>query len=207
MTPSLRVAPSRIWRALRFAIVIPCCLLSAGASGEPTSDPLSGLLTSSAETLCFSRAYSASHLTRHPKQATAAVALSFRQDAVRIMLRQKHIKDPAYVVATCEWRATNAAAYPEGKSMFPGFKRGAGFECIVMITPQSAEEGGATLIDPAPDAKSLTLFLDTPVSAQRGLDADAELFDLELGPQDRAFKLMRTSADVCNAMDKVLRAP
>jgi hypothetical protein len=191
---------------IRIALFVLCCLLSARASAEPASDPLSGRLMSDTDTLCFSRIYPASHLARHPGQATAGVVLSFRRDAIRIMLRQKRVGQPSYVVATCEWSADASVDY-EGKPMFPGFKQGAAFACIVMITPQSAEEGGTALIDPAPDARSLTLYLDSPVSAQRGLDRDDDLFDLKLGRQDRVFKLTRTHPDACKAMDKVLKHP
>jgi hypothetical protein len=123
------------------------------------------------------------------------------------MLRHKHDKEPAYLVASCDWAAANAGINTDGKPMFPRFKKHAGFTCIVIVTPESAEEGGAALIDPAPDAKSLTLYVGTTVSARRGLGARSKRLELALGPQDRAFKLMRTDPATCKAMDDVLRAP
>jgi hypothetical protein len=41
--------------------------------------------------------------------------------------------------------------------MIPNFNKAAGFDCMVTVG-DSAEERGYFLIDPAPDAKSLTLF-------------------------------------------------
>ena len=91
--------------------------------------------------------------------------------------------------------------------MIPNFHKSAGFDCIV-TRGDTAEEGGYGLIDPAPDAKSLTLFLQSPVFAERS-GSDAKGDDLTLGPEDRTFALTRIDAKFCaafRAVEKVGRA-
>ena len=49
--------------------------------------------------------------------------------------------------------------------MIPSFNGAAGFDCTVVVG-DSAEERGYFLIDPAQDAKSLTLFRPSPIGAE-----------------------------------------
>jgi hypothetical protein len=182
------------------------CFAAPDASAERAMSPLSGLVSSKSDSLCFGRTYSDAHLARHPGQLTQAVMLSFRQDAIRIMLRQKQSRQPMYVVSSCEW-SERAGVDTEGKRMIAAFRGSAGFDCIVMVTRMSAEEGGYVLIDPALDAKSLVLHIDSPVNAKRGLDKDGSLSDLKLGNEDREFKLMRTKPAECKPMEDTLEGP
>jgi hypothetical protein len=182
------------------------CFAAPDASAERAMDPMSGLLSSNSDSLCFSRTYSAAHLARHPRQLTQAVMLSFRQDAIRIMLRQKQSSQPMYVVSSCQW-SERAGVNTEGKRMIAAFRGTAGFDCIVMVTRMSAEEGGYVLIDPAPDAQSLVLHIDSSVTAQHGLDTDASLSGLKLGNEDREFKLARTTPAECKPMEDALEGP
>jgi hypothetical protein len=182
------------------------CFAAPGASAERATDPLAGLLSSKSDSLCFSRTYSAAHLARHPGQLTQAVMLSFRQDAIRIMLHQNQSSQPMYVVSSCQW-SERAGVNTGGKRMIAAFHGSSGFDCIVMVTRMSAEEGGYVLIDPAPDAKSLVLHIDSPVHARRGLDKDAAYSDLKLGNEDREFKLMRTKPAECKPMEDTLEGP
>jgi hypothetical protein len=78
--------------------------------------------------------------------------------------------------------------------MIPNFDKPAGFDCIVTVG-NSAEERGYLLIDPAQDAKSLTLFLQNSITAYSGEQEKAE--DLELGPDDLTFKLTRIGPKAC----------
>ncbi len=82
-----------------------------------------------------------------------------------------------------------------------------GYDCIVMTSPPSAEEGGYTIIDAAPDAKSLTLFIDDPVTVQDSLDKDHDIKSFKLGREDRVFKLARTGQAACKPMEDALQGP
>jgi hypothetical protein len=187
--------------SIMLAIVGLPALISA-ASGE--TDPLSDQLTSPDEGLCFSRDYDAAHLKQHKGQRTQAAMLSFRSDAVRIMLRQTGRAAPVYLVATCEWNPKTAGVNTSGSRMMPSFKKRQGYECIVIVSPGSAQEGGYAVIDPATDAKSLVLHLNSPVQAHPSLDKDAPVFTLNLAREDRAFLLTRIEPAACRAMEQAL---
>jgi hypothetical protein len=80
--------------------------------------------------------------------------------------------------------------------MIPNFNKAAGFDCMVTVGG-SAEERGYFLIDPAPDAKSLTLFLLSPIGAESDKLGKTEGDSLDLGPEDRTFALSRIDAKAC----------
>jgi hypothetical protein len=129
--------------------------------------------------------------------------LSFKSDAVRVMLDQKG-RAPVYLVASCEWNPKTAGINTSGSRMIPSFKKSIGYECIVIVSPGSAQEGGYAVIDPAADAKSLMLHLDSPAQARQNLDKDAPAFTLNLGREDRAFRLTRIEPAACRAMEQAL---
>ncbi|WP_156464400.1 hypothetical protein [Afipia sp. Root123D2] len=179
--------------------------LAAIAQAEPAADPLGRLLTSKSDSLCYRRDYDAAHLASHPGQLTERIVLSFRQDAVRIELRQKSRK-PRYIVASCAW-AEHAGRDVQGKRLIAAFRNDSGFDCIVMVSPSSAEEGGYALLDPAPDGRMLKLFIDEAATVRDSLDKNAPTFMLNLGREDRVFQLTRTSGGVCKPMEDALEGP
>jgi hypothetical protein len=95
--------------------------------------------------------------------------------------------------AGCGW-APGAGIDTSGHKMIPNFNKPAGFDCIVTVG-NSAAERGYLLINPAQDAKSLTLFLQSSITAYSGERGQSE--DLELGPEDLTFKLMRIGSQAC----------
>jgi hypothetical protein len=191
--------------SLRMSVGLAVVLLPAlitAALGE--TDPLSDRLTSATGSLCFSRDYDAAHLRQHKGQLTQAAMLSFKSDAVRVMLRQKGRAAPVYLVATCEWNPRTAGITTSGTRMMPSFKKRQGYDCIVIVSPGSAQEGGYAVIDPSADAKSVTLHFDSPVQARPSLDKDARVLSLNLGREDRAFLLTRVEPAACRAMEQAL---
>jgi hypothetical protein len=87
---------------------------------------------------------------------------------------------------------------PPTRKMIPNFHKPAGFDCIVTVG-DSAEEGGYALIDPAQDGKSLTLFLQSPITAEKDKPGKAKGYDLILGPDDRTFALTRIDSKACGS--------
>ena len=142
-------------RLISAALAVGLALAAVQAQAK---DPLRDQLKSDQDGLCYRRDYDAAHLRRVPGQATQTVLLSFRKDATRIMLRQRG-RDH-YIVAACDW--SDKAAYDtSGRLMIKAFKGPGGYDCIVMISPESAEEGGYVLLDLAGgDGSSLTLHAD-----------------------------------------------
>jgi hypothetical protein len=86
--------------------------------------------------------------------------------------------------------------------MIPNFDKPAGFDCIATLGGGSAVEGGYFLIDPAPDAKSLTLFLQSPIYAFDGKPGKAKGF-MTLGPEDLTFALARIEPQACASFKAV----
>ena len=78
--------------------------------------------------------------------------------------------------------------------MIPNFDKPAGF---VASSPSAIAPERGYLPDPAQDAKSLTLFLQSSIAAYSSEQEKAE--GLELGPEDLTFKLTRIGSKACEA--------
>jgi hypothetical protein len=178
-----------------FALSVGMAAMLAGPVPAPSAelqDPLSPPASAKGSMLCFRRDYSPAHLAQHPKQTTRSVLLAFREGFVTIVLTPR-IGARKVIGAGCGW-AQGAGIDTSGHKMIPNFDKPAGFDCIVTVG-NSAEERGYLLIDPAQDAKSLTLFLQNSITAYSGEQEKAE--DLELGPDDLTFKLTRIGPKAC----------
>jgi hypothetical protein len=180
-----------------FALSVSLATVLAGtmvALSAELKDPLSPLTSAKGSMLCFRRDYSPAHLAQHPKQTTKSVLLAFQEGFVSIVLTPR-MGARKVIGAGCDW-AQGAGIDTSGHKMIPNFNKAAGFDCIVTVG-NSAEERGYLLIDPAQDAKSLTLFLQSSVTAHNGDRGQSE--DLELGPEDITFKLTRIASDAREA--------
>ena len=164
-----------------------------GVSAE-LKDPLSPLTSTRGSALCFGRDYSPGHLARHPKQMTKSVLVAFHQGLVDVVLTSRR-GAAKRIGAGCGWRK-GAGIDTSDRKMIPNFDKAAGFDCMVTVG-ESAEERGYFLIDPAPDAKSLTLFLLSPIGAESDKLGKAEGDSLNLGPEDRTFALTRIASKAC----------
>jgi hypothetical protein len=168
--------------------------LAASARSEELKDPLSPL-SANGEMLCFRRDYTPEHLAQHPAQTIKSVLLAFQhQGLVDIVLttRRSSLKQ---IAAGCGWRK-GAGIDTSDRKMIPDFNKSAGLDCIVTVGG-SAEEGGYLLIDPAQDAKNLTLFLQSPITTFNDQPDKPKGYDLALGREDRTFALSRISANEC----------
>lgn len=181
--------------------------LSCTVRAEQPNTPLDNLLKSKTDSVCFRRDYDAAHLKRHPGQMTEAIMLSYRWDGVRIELKQKDRKVPRYITAGCDWSENrNVQGHPQDQPI-PAFKKNAGYDCIVIISPSSAQGGGSAIIDPASDGQSLMLYIDDPVGVQDSLAKDADVPSFKLGHEDRQFQLTRTDTALCKPMEDALELP
>jgi hypothetical protein len=180
-----------------FALSLGLAAMLAGtvpALSAELKDPLSALTSVKGPMLCFRRDYSPAHLAQHPKQTTRSVLLAFQEGFVSIVLTPR-VGARKEIGAGCDW-AQGAGIDTSGHKMIPNFDKPAGFDCIVTVG-NSAEERGYLLIDPAQDAKSLTLFLQSSIAADSSEQEKAE--DLERGPEDLTFKLTRIGSKACEA--------
>ncbi len=184
------------------ALLVLSCSAQAEKPNNPYG-PLDNLLKSKTDSVCFRRDYDAAHLRRHPGQMTKAIMLSFRHDGVRIQLEQKDRKAPRYIVASCDWSVEENRQVQNHPIPL---KKDARYDCIVVTSPGSAQEGGYAIIDPASDGQSLMLYTDDPVVVQDGLGKDDPAPSFRLGREDRKFQLTRIDAALCKPMDDALAA-
>jgi hypothetical protein len=180
-----------------FALSVGLAAMLGGAApgvSAELKDPLSPLTSAGSSILCFGRDYSPDHLARHPKQPTKGVLLAFQQGLVDVVLTSRQGATKR-IGAGCGWRE-GAGIDTSDRKMIPNFNKAAGFDCMVTVG-DSAEERGYFLIDPALDAKSLTLFLLSPIGAEIDKLGKTEVDSLDLGPEDRTFALTRIDSKAC----------
>jgi hypothetical protein len=187
-------------------------MILAGA-GIPTThasdDPLTRIVApKDGAGACYRRVYDAAHLKRNPKQQTTDILLSFKYQAdkahiERILLTQRGNQPPLYLGGGCEWSPT-ANIDTSGNRMIATYTKNAGYTCIALTGPGSAEEGGVFLIDLSPDGKSVTLHLDDQIYAMRGEDKRGVGNYVKFGREDRVFRLTRTDDAACRALEEAL---
>ena len=164
-------------------------------------DPLSPLTSTKGSMLCFQRDYSPEHLAQHPRQTTKSILLAFQEQGFVTIVLTPRTGAPKQIAAGCGWRQ-GAGIDTSDRKMIPDFDKPAGFDCIVTVG-DSAQEGGYLLIDPAQDAKSLALFLQSPIYAYDGKPGKAKGYFLTLGREDRTFALTRIEPKACASFKAV----
>ncbi len=170
-------------------------------------DPLSPLTSAESSMLCFRRDYSPEHLAQHPKQTTKTVLLAFQQgyypfqQAYVTIVLTPRTGAPKRIAAGCIWWE-GAGIDTSGRKLFANFDKPAAFGCMVPVE-NTDREGGYFLIDPAPDAKSLTLFLQSPITTVPDKLSKAQDNFVTLGPEDRTFTLKRIEPKACASFKAV----
>ena len=188
-----------------FALSVGLAAMLGGAApgvSAELKDPLSPLTSAGSSILCFGRDYSPDHLARHPKQTTKSVLLAFQQGLVDVVLTSRQGATKR-IGAGCGWRE-GAGIDTSDREMIPNFNKAAGFDCMVTVG-DSAEERGYFLIDPALDAKSLTLFLLSPIGAEIDKLGKTEGDSLDLGPEDRTFAMTRIDSMACEPCKAIVK--
>lgn len=201
MDPALAVRRAVRNRTVPLGVALAVLLAAAvPAPAAELHDPLSPLTTDKGSILCFRRDYSREHLARHPKQTTKSVLLAFQQGFVNIVLTPRK-GVPKRIAGGCGW-GKGAGIDTSDHKMIPNFNKPAGFDCMVTVG-DTAEEGGYFLLDPAQDAKSLTLFLQDSITTVR--DGPAKAYDLTLGKEDRTFALTRIGSKACDSFKIIVK--
>jgi hypothetical protein len=203
MDASVEVRTAVADRLLALSLSVAAVVAGAmPALSADLDDPLSPLTSAKGSMLCFRRDYSPEHLAQHPKQTTKTVLLAFQQGFVTVVLTPR-TGAPKQIAAGCGWRQ-RAGIDTSDRKMIANFDKPAGFDCIVPVG-DSAQEGGYLLIDPARDAKSLTLFLQSPITAYEGKPGKAKRSYLTLDREDRTFALTRIEPEACASFKAVTR--
>ncbi len=173
------------------------------------ADPLSDL-TKNGGSACFRRDYDAAHLKRLPRQRTTSMTVWIAGgDAMRggntgIAITRRGEREPLFLAGDCAW--DHFKSPPEWMKTF---RKTAGAACVTSAVPDvftnvsSAEEGGAVILDPSPDGKTLTVHLDDAQVMVRRADRSHKI-EVKLGADDRVFLLRRTDARVCDFLKEAL---
>ena len=197
---------------LAFLTCVAAIILSAGAitTTLAADDPLTRIVTpKDGASACYRRIYDNAHLKRNPRQQSTEALLSFQYQGntgihfERIMLKRRGSQPLLYLAGGCDW-STTANRDGGGNKLMENYPKDAGYGCIALTAPGSAEEGGFFLIDFAADGKTATLYLDSPIASMNGKHNKGFNGRIELGPDDRVFRLQRTSAAACTALEKAL---
>jgi len=187
-----------------------CTLILIGPAGAAQdSEPLRQIITpKDGAGACYRRVYDAAHLKRKPQQQTVEALLSFKYQGNNgahiesIMLKRRTPQPPLVFAGGCDWNATTANIDTSGNRMIKAFAKRAGYDCIVVTSPGSAEEGGYFVIDLPADGKSATLYLDSPIAPWRAGRKGDHAVHVDLGRDDRVFRLERTDAAACRALEE-----
>jgi hypothetical protein len=159
---------------------------------------------------CFRRDYDAVHLKRIPRQQTGTMTVwvtnskALRNGNVGLALTRRSDPQPLFLAADCRWDH-----FKNPPDWMPSFKKKAGAGCVTSAVPDvftnasSAEEGGAVVLDVAPDGKTMTVHLaDEQVMVKRA--ARGRKIELKLGRDDRVFLLRRAAVKVCDFLKEAL---
>jgi hypothetical protein len=200
------VANSLLALSISFAAVLAGTMPALSAD---LKDPLTPLTSAESSMLCFRRDYSPEHLAQHPKQTTKTVLLAFQQgyfpfqQAYVTVVLTPRTGAPGRIAAGCIWGDgdwVNSA--PLGRKLFENFDKPAAFGCMVPV-PNTDREGGYFLMDPAQDAKSLTLFMQSALATLPDKLSKAQDNFVTLGPEDRTFTLTQIEPKACASLKAV----
>ena len=181
--------------------------LSSQALANPFDD-----LTKGGGDVCFRRVYDAAHLAKNPRQQTTSMTLWITgalngTGNVGLALTRRRDPVPVYLAASCEW----AEYKPREKSWMKTYNKPAGAGCVTLAVPDvsevsSAEEGNGALLDPAPDGKTVTVYLNDPQIMVKRANRGRKI-SVELGADDLIFLLRRTGLKDCAAAKDAVTTP
>ena len=171
---------------------------------------------------CFTRAYDANHLRKHPKQTTASIAVWLAYDkafgnppvlappGLGIAISRRGDSDPLFAQGGCNWdEGVNRDV--KDRPLIKNFKKAVGISCMMLARPDvfdvsSAEEGGYLILDPGKDKDTLTVYLDTGLTMVKRANR-AKQIDVNFGADDRVFTLHRSAARDCAAVEDAVTTP
>jgi hypothetical protein len=186
-------------RTTSAAVFFGIALASPVALADPMSD-----LTKDKNDVCFRRDYDAAHLKKNPRQQVTSMTVwiagsgDMRGGNTGLALTRRSDPQPIFLSGDCSWG--NFEGPPV--HWMPSFTKKVGAGCVTLAVPDvfpeasSAEEGGAVILDPAPDGKTMIVHLDdSPSMVTRA--RRWKPVPLKLGRDDRVFLLRRTALKDC----------
>jgi hypothetical protein len=136
-------------------------------------------------------------------RAISLSALSASCSARRARHSHYIAAQPLYIVGGCAWNE-HANRDINGRRLMSAFKQEAGLDCHA-ITGLASAQGGDFPIAPAPDGKSLVLYLFDGIAAFAGPDQTKDAIPVKLGPQDLIFRLDRADKSECSALEQAVQ--
>lgn len=196
-------------RARPFATVAALLLAALPASADPLSD-----LTRGGEDACFRRVYDETHLRQNPRQQVTSMTvwIAGKPDAMPngnmgLSMTRRSDATPLFLSGDCAW-----SRFDKPPQWMRSFTKRAGAGCVTSAVPDvfpgvsSAEEGGAVLLDPAADGRSMMVHLDDgQVMVTRA--RRAAKIPLTFGRDDRVFRLQRAEPSACASVKDAVTTP
>jgi hypothetical protein len=189
-----------------FALVLASPVL--GLPADAADDPLTRIVPK-AESACFRRDYDAAHMKSHRAQAVSGMLVSLKREtdpnmqgvAIRVAFRRNG--ETLYAWGGCAW-SESASRDIRGQRLIKEFKGDGAADCMATVAPSSAEEGGDFVISPDPGGRTLLVYLDSGLRLHRGTSGRWTTPFIEFGKDDRVFRLDRTDAAACKALDALV---
>jgi hypothetical protein len=169
---------------------------------------------------CFQRIYDAAHLRRHAKQATTAMTVWLRYEAMRgtsdlalgfgIAISRRGDALPFFAQGDCYWDE-KANRNVGGGRLIDTLNENQAAICMIYARPDvfdvlSAQEGGYLLLDRGKNRDTLMVYLDDSMIMVKRANRSEQL-DVEFGTEDRAFLLQRTDLKNCAAVENAVTKP
>ena len=139
---------------------------------------------------------------------TRAILLSFRYDAEpggpnpveRIRIDERGGRT-LLIVASCDWRE-DAGVDTSGNRILPAFKGGAPMTVSSSRSRARPRRASISSSIPRRTARASRSDLDRPIATQRGRDGTGAFATIDLGADDRIFRLTRTNPTTCHGLEE-----
>ena len=194
-----------MFRSFALALV-SASTVAIGSAGAV--DPFDAVVPQAAKTsACFAAHYDHRHLAAHPGQHTTAMRLSLLRDhdgepdfTMRLAMERRERKQPFHVVGYC----SHAVEDPLSPPLTAEARRKRETRLICMARGGlggSAEEGGEFELEIAADRGSMMLRADDGLSGWNGWDQSGPSDFVELGDEDRVFRLKPVDRAACAELE------
>jgi hypothetical protein len=189
------------------AALLATVLAASVALADPMSD-----LTKDGNGVCFRRMYEAAHLKKNPRQQVTSMTVwiagkdEMASGNTGLALTRRSDAEPVFLSGDCDWQELKNVEF-----WMPSFTKKMGAGCVTLAVPDafpessSAKEGGAVILDPTPDGKTMIVHLDdSPSLVKRA--SRWKVVPFKPGREDRVFLLRRADLKACDFVKEAVTA-
>lgn len=192
------------------AVVSAIAGLIAPGAGPAQDDPRAKLMPrKDGQSACFRRDYNAAHLKANPAQATQSILVSLKYEennvegvVLRVMMKRRESAAPYYMRGGCDWSERKGDdLHPQARRILGAARHSRALDCIMVESNESARESGFVTVDFSADLKSAVVESDPEIAVWYGSNRSKWEPNFKLGREDTVFRLTRTAADACAAIE------